>query len=66
MVGALSAVKLTLDKLRSDKINQQLDKQRLESELQYLKAQVNPHFLSMPLTVWYFLIKKDPTWQQKH
>ena len=60
MVGALSAVKLTLDKLRSDKINQQLDKQRLESELQYLKAQVNPHFLFNAINSVYFLIKKNP------
>ncbi len=60
MVGALCAVKLTLDKLRSDKVNQQLDKQRLESELQYLKAQVNPHFLFNAINSVYFLIKKDP------
>lgn len=60
MSGALTGLKMALDKLRADKISQQLDKQRLESELQYLKAQVNPHFLFNAINSVYFLIKKDP------
>ena len=60
MSGALTGVKLALDRIRFDKVNQQLEKQRLESELQYLKAQVNPHFLFNAINSVYFLIKKDP------
>lgn len=59
-VGALTAVKLALDKVRSDGNSQKLEKQRLESELQYLKAQVNPHFLFNAINSVYFLIKKNP------
>jgi len=59
-VGALAAVKLVVDKVRFDKESQHLEKQRLESELQYLKAQVNPHFLFNAINSVYFLIKKNP------
>ncbi len=60
MVAGLSAVKLVVDKMRSDKETQHIEKQRLESELQYLKAQVNPHFLFNAINSVYFLIKKNP------
>jgi len=60
MVAGLSAVKLVIDKMRSDKESQHIEKQRLESELQYLKAQVNPHFLFNAINSVYFLIKKNP------
>jgi two-component system, LytTR family, sensor kinase len=60
MVGALCAVKLVIDKIRTDKNVQQLNRQRLETELQYLKAQVNPHFLFNAINSVYFLIKKNP------
>ncbi len=59
-VGALTAIKLALDKVRTDGNSQKLEKQRLESELQYLKAQVNPHFLFNAINSVYFLIRKDP------
>jgi two-component system, LytTR family, sensor kinase len=57
MVALLGGIKLFTDKIRSDSIR---DKQRLEAELQYLKGQVNPHFLFNAINSVYFLIKKDP------
>lgn len=60
MVGLLAGAKLIIEKLRSDRTNRVRDQQRLESELQYLKAQVNPHFLFNAINSVYFLIKKDP------
>lgn len=60
MVGLLSGAKLIFEKVRTDRTNRIRDKQRLESELQYLKAQVNPHFLFNAINSVYFLIKKNP------
>lgn len=60
MVGGLSAVKLLMDKINGDRMAQEIEKQRMESELQYLRAQVNPHFLFNAINSIYFLIKKDP------
>lgn len=60
IVAGLSGLKIIVDRIRFDKQAQQMDKQRLESELQYLKAQVNPHFLFNAINSVYFLIKKNP------
>jgi hypothetical protein len=60
MVGLLAGAKLIVEKIRSDRANRIRDKQRLEGELQYLKAQVNPHFLFNAINSVYFLIKKNP------
>jgi LytS/YehU family sensor histidine kinase len=60
MVGLLAGAKLIIEKVRNDRANRVKDQQRLESELQYLKAQVNPHFLFNAINSVYFLIKKDP------
>lgn len=60
MLGLMSGAKLVADKMRSDRKTRQMDKQRLESELQYLKAQVNPHFLFNAINSVYFLIRKNP------
>lgn len=60
MVGLLAGAKLVMEKLRNDRANRLRDKQRLESELQFLKAQVNPHFLFNAINSVYFLIKKNP------
>ncbi len=38
----------------------EIEKQNLETELKYLKDQLNPHFLFNALNSIYFLIKKDP------
>jgi two-component system LytT family sensor kinase len=60
MAGGMCAVKLITDKIRADSTVRKMDQQRLESELQYLKAQVNPHFLFNAINSVYFLIKKNP------
>jgi len=60
MTGILASAKLIKGKIQSDRTNQQLEQQRLETELQYLKAQVNPHFLFNAINSVYFLIRKDP------
>lgn len=60
MGGILGGAKLFVDRIRSDRQNRLRDKHRLESELQYLKAQVNPHFLFNAINSVYFLIKKNP------
>ncbi|MBS1681960.1 MAG: histidine kinase [Bacteroidetes bacterium] len=61
VTGVLCAIKMLTDKIKADRLAIELDKQRMESELQYLKAQVNPHFLFNAINSIYFLIKKDPT-----
>lgn len=60
MTGLASGAKLLVDKIRSDRQTKVLEQQRLESELQYLKAQVNPHFLFNAINSVYILIHKDP------
>jgi len=40
--------------------NRQLEKEKLASELKFLKSQLHPHFLFNALNNIYFLIKKDP------
>jgi two-component system, LytTR family, sensor kinase len=60
IVGSFTAGKLIIDKVRSDRKTKVLDQQRLATELQYLKAQVNPHFLFNAINSVYILIRKDP------
>jgi LytS/YehU family sensor histidine kinase len=60
MTGLLAGSKLVIDRIRSGREERLRDQQRLESELQYLKAQVNPHFLFNAINSIYFLIKKNP------
>jgi len=56
----LSAVKLIRDKLRNDRRSQLLEKEKTETELRFLKSQMNPHFLFNAINSIYVLIKKDP------
>lgn len=60
MSGLLLSAKFLLEVSRSKRKNEQLKKEQLESELQYLKAQMNPHFLFNAINSVYVLIKKDP------
>jgi sensor histidine kinase YesM len=60
MTGLLAGAKLVVDRIREGRADRLRDQQRLESELQYLKAQVNPHFLFNAINSIYFLIKKSP------
>ncbi len=60
IAGIMCSAKLVVDKIKADRSSELLELQRIESELQYLKAQVNPHFLFNAINSVYFLIKKDP------
>lgn len=60
MIGVLAAVKLVLEKIRAEQETRAKEKDRLSAELQYLKAQVNPHFLFNAINSVYFLIKRNP------
>jgi two-component system, LytTR family, sensor kinase len=59
-IGILLAIKMFVDKMRSQRQQEQTRKQHLESELEYLKAQINPHFLFNAINSVYVLIKRDP------
>jgi two-component system, LytTR family, sensor kinase len=54
------AVKSIRDKVRNDRRTQLLEKQKTEHELDFLKSQMNPHFLFNAINSIYVLIRKDP------
>ena len=54
------AVKSIKDRIRSDRRNTLLEKEKTENELRFLKSQMNPHFLFNAINSIYVLIKKDP------
>lgn len=60
VVGLMGGAKLIKERLKADRNERRIEHQRLESELQYLKAQVNPHFLFNAINSVYILIRKDP------
>ncbi|MCG8476714.1 MAG: histidine kinase [Cytophagales bacterium] len=55
VVGLTTAIKLTIDWIRTQRANQELEKQNLETELAYLKFQVQPHFFFNTLNNLYSL-----------
>lgn len=58
--GLLISAKFLIETAKNQRNQQRLKKEQLESELQYLKAQVNPHFLFNAINSVYVLIKLDP------
>ncbi|MFN3556211.1 MAG: sensor histidine kinase [Bacteroidales bacterium] len=60
MTGVLLSIKGLFDYNRNIRQQQRLEKERLEAELQYLKAQVNPHFLFNTINSVYVLIRQNP------
>ncbi|MBS1660502.1 MAG: histidine kinase [Bacteroidetes bacterium] len=54
------SIKLTNDWIQSRRRQQMLEKERLESELKFLKYQFNPHFLFNTINSIFFLIHKNP------
>jgi len=54
------AVKVIRDKIRTDRRTALLEKEKTDSELRFLKSQMNPHFLFNAINSIYVLIKKDP------
>lgn len=59
-VSLMLSVKAMIDNFRNRRANERKERERLETELQYLKAQVNPHFLFNTINSVYVLIGKDP------
>lgn len=53
-------IKLTKNWLHTERVQQQLEKDKLESELKLLKQQFNPHFLFNSINSIFFLIHKNP------
>jgi len=58
--GVLLAIKSFMENRKFIRKTELLEKQRLETELQFLKSQVNPHFLFNTINSIFVLIKIDP------
>jgi LytS/YehU family sensor histidine kinase len=61
LVSTGAAFKLLLDQLRSQKRMAELAREKSEAELNFLKSQINPHFVFNSLNSIYFLIDKENT-----
>jgi hypothetical protein len=59
LVTAGAAVKLLFDYTRMQQRLAEVAKEKAETELNFLKSQINPHFLFNSLNSVYFLISKD-------
>lgn len=59
LVSTGAAFKLLLDQIRSQKRMAELAREKSDAELNFLKSQINPHFLFNSLNSIYFLIDKE-------
>jgi hypothetical protein len=59
LVSTGAAFKLLLDHARAQRRLGQMAKEKAEAELNFLKSQINPHFLFNSLNSVYFLIDKE-------
>ncbi|WP_298734926.1 histidine kinase [uncultured Chitinophaga sp.] len=59
MVGAIAGIQFYIDQLKTQHRLQSALRASAEQELQYLKAQINPHALFNSLNAVYFLIDKE-------
>ena len=59
LVTAGAAVKLMMDYGRLQKRMAEIAKEKAEAELNFLKSQINPHFVFNSLNAIYFLIQKE-------
>lgn len=55
------SIKLTKNWIQANRKQQMLEKEKLETELKFLKSQFNPHFLFNNLNSIFVLIHKDPS-----
>ncbi len=60
-IGLASTIKLLRSSVTSQQKQQELEKEKLKSELNFLKAQTNPHFLFNTLNNLYGLARKNDT-----
>lgn len=56
VIAYTTIIKVLKDAYQSQQINQQINQERLENELKFLKSQINPHFLFNALNNLYSLI----------
>lgn len=54
------SIKLTKNWIQSSRRQQLLEKEKLETELKFLRSQFNPHFLFNTINSIFFLIHKNP------
>ena len=59
------SIKLTKNWLESRRREQQLEKEKLENELKFLRSQLNPHFLFNSINSIFVLIQKNPDMAQE-
>ncbi|WP_276482830.1 sensor histidine kinase [Paraflavitalea pollutisoli] len=61
LVSTGAAIKLLVDYARAQRRLGEVSKEKAEAELNFLKSQINPHFLFNSLNAIYFLIDKQNT-----
>ncbi len=58
IIALFASIKFLFEKLQAKKREERLEKEKLQSELQFLKAQINPHFLFNTLNNLYGLARR--------
>lgn len=53
-------IKLTKNRMETERRQQQIEREKLETELKFLKQQFNPHFLFNSINSIFFLIHNNP------
>jgi two-component system, LytTR family, sensor kinase len=61
----LASGRVIFDRFQSEKRNRILEKEKFETELKFLKAQINPHFLFNTINSIFHLIDKNPAQAQE-
>lgn len=60
MIGLNIGIKSTIQSIRDDQRLKEMEKQNLQTELEYLKYQINPHFFMNTLNNIHALVDIDP------